>query len=174
MNKMSEALLKYRPLQIEAAVESTGILTGDVAGLAAAIDIHESTPDKLATSVFPQSVLVIDHRLAELKLQEIVVLWIAKLSKIIEREEKLLENIKLAIRVLSIDCLLTGDVKTWDMLQLADTGARLEKHFEDTEGMKFQFNDKHIYWECGETTYSIDGQGYPVDSEGNRLKGYFV
>ena len=130
MKKMSEALLKYRPLQIEAAAESTGMLTGDVAGLVSAIEIHECTPDKLATSVFPQSVLVIDHRLSELKLQEIVILWIAKLSKITEREEKLLENIKLAIRVLSVDCRLAGDVETWDMLQLADTGARLEKHFE--------------------------------------------
>ena len=174
MNEMTSALSKYRPLQIEAAAESTGILKSDVKSLLAAIEAREETPEILISAAIPQEIFAVDPRLAELQLKEMVVLWLAKLSKIVEREDQLLDNIKYAIRALKIDCQLSGDVESWDMLQLADTGARLNKFFITPDGTKFQFNDDHIYWENGDITYSIDSEGYPADAEGNRINGEFA
>jgi hypothetical protein len=169
-----ETLNQYRLSQIQSVAESMGIVNDSKYQLLEAISKFELTPEVDISAVFDEEVMVVKECLHGTSLGELIGICGVRLKWHRNRENQLLSDVKLAVSALTIDFQIDGDVNTWDMNKLADTGYRLNSNFITDNEYKLQFDDTFARWECGNDTYSFDSDGYPSGEDGNRLDGEFI
>lgn len=178
MTSITEILNQYRPQQIVTAAESTGCLNAPVSKLLFAIAQHCERFDNPrlipVEQVFEEDVFTIDEEYFGHTFEFLMKIWHERLRAIHESDNCLLEMVKDALRALTINCMMAGDVNAWDMNGLADIGHRLNRQFITDDNRTFQFNHDFAYWECGEEQLDMDAEGYPSNPNGEHIAGSFV
>lgn len=178
MSAITEMLNQYRPLQIQAAAESTGTLHAPVSKLLHAVTLQCERLDNPGLidieQVFEQDVFTIDDDYLGHTFESLMKIWHDRLRAINVSENNLLELVKDAARALTINGMMAGDVNAWDMNGLADIGHRLNRQFITSDNRTFQFNSDFAYWESGEEQFDMDSEGFPSNEHGEHIVGSFI